>query len=56
VTENTGKKTSGVDKITWETPEKKMAAAHSLKSRDYQPLPLKRVNTAIFKCLWQWSK
>lgn len=44
VTENFGKKTPGVDKITWETPEKKMAAARSLKSRDYKPLPLKRVN------------
>jgi RNA-directed DNA polymerase len=44
VTANSGKKTSGVDKITWETPEKKIAAVHSLTSRDYQPLPLKRVN------------
>ena len=44
VTENSGKKTSGVDRITWETPEKKIAAVHSLKSRNYQPLPLKRVN------------
>jgi RNA-directed DNA polymerase len=43
VTENTGKRTSGVDKVTWETPEKKMRAVHSLKSRGYQPLPLKRV-------------
>jgi RNA-directed DNA polymerase len=43
VTENSGKKTSGVDKVTWETPEKKMQATHSLKSRGYKPLPLKRV-------------
>lgn len=43
VTENSGKRTSGVDKVTWETPEKKMAAVHSLKSRGYKPLPLKRV-------------
>jgi len=42
VTENSGKRTSGVDRITWETPEKKINAAHSLKSRGYQPLPLKR--------------
>ncbi len=43
VTENSGKRTSGVDKVTWETPEKKMTAVHSLKSRGYKPLPLKRV-------------
>lgn len=43
VTENSGKKTSGVDKVTWETPEKKILALHSLKSRGYKPLPLKRV-------------
>jgi len=42
VTENSGKKTSGVDKVTWETPEKKMQAVHSLKSRGYKPSPLKR--------------
>jgi RNA-directed DNA polymerase len=43
MTENSGKRTSGVDKVTWETPEKKIAAVHSLKSRGYKPLPLKRV-------------
>lgn len=43
VTENSGKRTSGVDKATWETPEKKMQAVHSLKSRGCKPLPLKRV-------------
>lgn len=43
VTENSGKRTAGVDKVTWETPEKKITAVHSLKSRGYKPLPLKRV-------------
>ncbi|MCY7346378.1 MAG: group II intron reverse transcriptase/maturase [Pyrinomonadaceae bacterium] len=43
VTENSGKRTTGVDKVTWETPEKKIAAVRSLKSRGYKPLPLKRV-------------
>ena len=43
VTENSGKRTSGVDKVTWETPEKKIAAVHSLKSRGYKPLPLQRM-------------
>ena len=43
VTENSGKRTPGVDKVTWETPEKKIAAVHTLKRRGYQPLPLRRV-------------
>ena len=43
VTENSGKRTSGVDKVTWETPEKKRAAVHTLKRRGYKPLPLRRV-------------
>ena len=43
VTENSGKRTAGVDKVTWDTPEKKITAVHSLKSRGYKPLPLKRV-------------
>jgi RNA-directed DNA polymerase len=43
VTENTGKKTPGVDQEIWDTPEKKMQAAHALKRRGYQPQPLRRV-------------
>jgi RNA-directed DNA polymerase len=43
VTENDGKKTSGVDKVLWNTPEKKMDAVRSLKQRGYKPLPLRRV-------------
>jgi RNA-directed DNA polymerase len=43
VTENQGRNTSGVDGITWDTPEKKMAAVHALKQRGYHPQPLKRV-------------
>jgi len=43
VTENSGKRTSGVDKITWETPDKKITAVQTLKRRGYQPLPLRRV-------------
>ena len=43
VTENSGKRTPGVDKVTWETPEKKIAAVHTLKRRGYQPQPLRRV-------------
>ena len=43
VTENQGKKTPGVDKIFWDTPEKKAQAIHDLRQRDYHPQPLRRV-------------
>ena len=43
VAENDGKKTPGVDKIVWDTPEKKRAAVGSLKRRGYRPFPLRRV-------------
>ncbi|WP_269059620.1 group II intron reverse transcriptase/maturase [Methylomonas sp. LL1] len=43
VTENKGKKTSGVDGKTWSTPKAKSQAMLSLRRRGYQPLPLRRV-------------
>ena len=43
VTENQGKKTPGVDREIWDTPEKKIQAVHELKRRGYQPQPLRRV-------------
>src|SRR5258705_7745209 len=43
VTENNGKKTPGVDREIWDTPEKKTQAVHELKRRGYQPQPLRRV-------------
>src|ERR1700736_5658354 len=43
VTENNGKKTPGVDRVIWDTPEKKTGAVHELKRRGYQPQPLRRV-------------
>jgi RNA-directed DNA polymerase len=43
VTENQGKKTPGVDGITWSTPEAKSQAMLSIKRRGYGPQPLKRV-------------
>jgi RNA-directed DNA polymerase len=43
VTENTGKKTPGVDQEIWDTSEKKIQAVHALKRRGYQPQPLRRV-------------
>src|SRR6266550_4342656 len=43
VTENQGKNTPGVDKITWNTPHKKLNAIYSLRQRDYRPQPLRRI-------------
>jgi RNA-directed DNA polymerase len=43
VTENKGKNTPGVDKVTWKTLRAKTNAIASLKRRNYSPLPLRRV-------------
>src|SRR2546428_11360373 len=44
VTENTGKKTPGIDGELWETPEKKATAVeHIVRSWNYRPLPLRHV-------------
>lgn len=45
VTENDGRKTPGVDREIWNTPEKRNQtwAVHELRRRGYQPQPLRRV-------------
>lgn len=43
VTENTGKRTSGVDKECWTTPKAKFEAISRLKRNGYHPQPLKRI-------------
>src|SRR5207253_5336103 len=43
VTENQGRKTPGVDQVTWTTRGDKWQAIHGLKQRGYQPRPLRRV-------------
>ncbi|WP_082987394.1 group II intron reverse transcriptase/maturase [Gallibacterium salpingitidis] len=43
VTENQGKRTFGVDKVRWDSPEKKYQAIFSLSEKGYKPLPLRRV-------------
>ncbi len=43
VTENQGKNTPGVDKILWNTPEKKAMAVQELQSRGYTAQPLRRM-------------
>lgn len=43
VTGNAGKKTAGVDGVTWNTPQKKAQAVQELKGHGYQPQPLRRI-------------
>jgi RNA-directed DNA polymerase len=43
VTENQGRKTPGVDKQTWDTPEAKCKAVVDLGNKRYKPLPLRRI-------------
>jgi len=43
VTENTGRKTPGVDGIIWKNSQEKMQAALTLRQRGYQPQPLRRI-------------
>ncbi|MFN2109742.1 MAG: group II intron reverse transcriptase/maturase [Anaerolineae bacterium] len=43
VTENPGKRTPGVDGITWSTPQAKSAAVQLLQQRGYRPQPLRRI-------------
>ena len=43
VTENQGRKTPGVDKQTWDTPEAKWKAVVDLGNKRYRPLPLRRI-------------
>jgi RNA-directed DNA polymerase len=43
VTENRGKRTSGIDGVLWTTPRSKINAVRSLKRRGYRPQPLRRI-------------
>ena len=43
VTENEGRRTSGVDGVLWSTPKAKSRAVQNLNGRGYKPLPLRRV-------------
>ncbi len=43
VTENQGKRTSGVDRVLWDTPEKKWNATTGLNPEGYKARPLRRV-------------
>src|SRR3954468_9377283 len=41
VTENRGKRTSGVDRVIWSTPASKHKAIGALRRSGYQPQPLR---------------
>jgi RNA-directed DNA polymerase len=43
VTENQGRRTPGVDSVSWTTPAARLKAIGSLQRRGYRPLPLRRV-------------
>lgn len=43
VTENQGKRTSGIDRVLWDTPTKKWNAISCLGPKGYRALPLRRV-------------
>lgn len=43
VTQNTGKRTPGVDGIIWKTDKQKMNAAYALKRKGYKAQPLRRI-------------
>jgi RNA-directed DNA polymerase len=43
VTENQGKRTAGVDRVLWDSPEARWEVIGRLKSRGYRPLSLRRV-------------
>jgi RNA-directed DNA polymerase len=46
VTENQGKRTPGVDGVTWTTPDQKAMAIDALRQRGYHAQPLRRVYIA----------
>jgi RNA-directed DNA polymerase len=43
VTENQGKRTAGVDRVIWATPEKRASAIGQLQQWGYRPQPVRRI-------------
>src|SRR5262249_46872832 len=43
ITENSGKRTAGVDGKKFDTPQQKAQAIETLNTEDYKPQPLKRI-------------
>jgi RNA-directed DNA polymerase len=43
VTQNSGKRTPGVDEVVWKTDKQKIDAAYAMKRKGYQAKPLRRI-------------
>ena len=43
VTENTGKRTPGIDRELWKTPKEKYSAIKRMNRRGYRPMPTRRI-------------
>lgn len=43
VTENSGKRTAGIDKVLWNNPKQKQSAIGLLQIKGYQPKPVRRI-------------
>ena len=53
VTENKGKRTAGIDKVLWQTPESKAKAISNLASKGYKAKPVRRVKIRKTNGKWR---
>ena len=53
VTENSGKRTAGIDKQLWGTPEAKFKAVNQLRQVGYQPLAVRRIKIPKSNGKWR---
>lgn len=53
ITENSGKRTAGVDGQLWDTPKSKIKAVKKLRLQGYQPKPVRRIKIAKGKDKWR---
>lgn len=53
VTENSGKRTAGIDKQIWDTPESKFQAVSQLQQLGYQPLAVRRIKIPKSNGKWR---
>ena len=53
VTENSGKRTAGIDKQLWNTPQSKFKAVDQLQALGYQPLPVRRIKIPKSNGKWR---
>jgi len=53
VTENSGKRTAGIDKQKWDTPKAKFQAINQLQQLGYQPLAVRRIKIPKSNGKWR---